>query len=281
MPSVGEADMRELLDDEADDFSFEEPDGGDEYTEDELGNLDPTILKSVERILAEREAALVKAIESGDTKNGVYKGLQKQLSKRDRENIELKQQLEAAVAKLQQFEGLADELTEGLNWASDVMLGALPDEDKQSALQNLESRKSKLALKDLERRLKNPSGNRVTSSSGDGNLPEYVIEGRRKFIEMSKATAERFGVDPDNGELDFGDDEDALIVRMEKFNSSLEKLLQDDKLEARVSALRKKTEPVTTRTGGSGGASAGTRRVSLDEVSDKLMRELRRADFRR
>lgn len=281
MAANGETGYENLYD-EADDLELQETGPGYEEGDGD-GGVDPSVMQMVERLLAKREEELVKAIESGDTKTGVYKGLQKVLARRDKENQTLRAQLDAAMAKLQQFETLAEQMAEGINWASSVMLGALPEDERQSALQDLQARRSKLAMKELERKVAQASASGpVLPQAGPDDVPDFVKEGRRKFVELTRAMAKKFGVDPDDEGLDYGEDDEPLVQRLERFQASLERVIgRTDEDEGRISAVRRRFEPATTRTGGAGAASAGVSRSSLDEAAARILREIRRSGFRR
>lgn len=277
MPNASEAvNEFEFADDAANIESDSEYVDGNEDSGLDEEFVDPVVAEAVEKLLAKREKELADAIARGDTKNGVYKGLQRHLSARERENQALQAQLRQALAQLEEYRSYIDELSEGLTWASNTMLSALPDDDRQSALLDLQARKAKLAERQLELR-RQAMASAAAQPSGT-EVPEYVRVGRQKFIEMSRDMAKRFGVDPDDSRLDYGDDEDPFITRYEKFHKSLQELIAEG-AERRVAGVRQRVQPVGTRTGGGGGVSSGPRRLSLEEASRQVLSEIRRRDF--
>lgn len=281
MPTKGETidDELELLGD-ANTEGDEDAAGGYDNFSDEAEFVDPEIESAVRKLLEKRERELADAIARGDTKNGVYKGLQRHLSAREKKIASLEAQLAQAMAQLEQYQALAEELTEGLNWASNTMLESLPDDIRQTAMADLQARRAKLAEGRLARKLQ-ASTFAPPAQAGTGDVPDYVREGRKRFLEMSRNLAKRFGVDPDDPRLDYGDDDDSFVVRYEKFNQSLQELLGADDMEQRVANVRQRTQPVLTRSGSGGGASVGPRRMSLEEATRQVLHELRRRDFGR
>ena len=72
------------------------------------------------------------------------------------------------------------------------------------------------------------------------------------------------------------DDNEAVVKRLKKFRASLKAIVNEDGLEKRVASVRKKTEPITTRTSGGGAVGTGVKRKSLEEASRDILREIRR-----
>lgn len=277
MPTVGETDeLLDELEDDDNDFDYDPDDDGNDNTEDELGALDPGLQRQIQKLLDEREAQLSKEIESGKTKHPVYKGIQKTLNKEQQRSARLEQQLEAAIAKLSQFDATVEELTDGLNWAGNNLLDALPEDSKNAALNDLNQRNVKRQSKEIERLRNGGSARNQTAQRPDGQEPQWLIEGRAKLKALFMEDAAELGLEEDDDRLDFGDDDEPVVERLAKFRKSLKAIKNEDGDDKRLASVRQKTEPVTTRTAGGGAVGAGVQRRSLEAASRDIMREIRR-----
>lgn len=277
MPPVGEVDDDLNYELEDDDLDNEFGDDDNDNTEDELGSLDPALQRQIQKLLDEREAALSKEIESGKTKHPVYKGIQRTLAKEQERSKRLEQTLEAALAKLSQFDLSVDELYDAVNWAGNNLLEALPDDTKNLALNDLNRRNVERQKREIER-LRNGGGARIQSGQRNGgeDEPQWLKDGRAEFKALCDEEAAEAGIEADDERLDYGDDNEAVVKRLKKFRASLKAIVNEDGLEKRVASVRKKTEPVTTRTSGGGAVGTGVQRKSLEDASRDIMREIRR-----
>lgn len=228
--------------------------------------LDPKLVAKLQKLMVAREAELAAAIESGDTKNGVYKGLQKSIGKKDKEIDDLRGKLQVALDRFDRYEGNMEDMVEGLNWSSETLLDALPEETQQSAKLALQERRVKLRTAQLDKRMAAPAPAQQPESQST-EQPAWVTERIAKFVTGRQAAAVRAGVKADDPGLDYGTDEEGLVERLDKFEDSLAKLLAsgDDK---RIDAVRKRSEPVETRSyGGSMPVSSGVSGKSRLELA--------------
>lgn len=242
-------------------------DAGDQQPQEE--DLPPALLKRLEALQAEREEALINAIENGDTNNRVYKGLQKVIARKDREIDETSHALKDAIGKIQEFEGLLSGLSEGVNWLSDTTLRALPEDDRKEAYGNLQERRLKVLQQELERQQKaapqqQQPPQEPPAESGDEDFQKLVAERSQAFVEGRRKAAERAGVSPDDADLDYGETGEGLVERLEKFEASLLKLLERG-TEAKLDKVRPKTQITPTRSSGGGNTPGLTGGDSLLE----------------
>lgn len=267
-----------LEDDVDDSVNSNEEGSGSEPEDDEL---DPKLIAKLQKLMEAREVELAAAIEAGDTKNGVYKGLQKSIGKKDREIDDLKGQLQAALERFDRYEGNMEDIVEGLNWSSETLLDALPEDDQKSAKLALQERRVKLRTSQLEKRTTAPAP-AARQESQSTEQPAWVTERITKFVKSREAAAVRAGVKADDPALDYGTDEDALVDRLDKFEESLAKLLAsgDDR---RIAGVRKQTEPVGTRSSGGGAPSAASLsgKSRLEMASQERLKAIRSGSFGR
>lgn len=243
--------------------------------------LDPKLIAKLQKLMEAREVELAAAIESGDTKNGVYKGLQKSIGKKDREIDDLRGQLREALDRFDRYEGNMEDIVEGLNWSSETLLGALPEDDQKSAKLALQERRVKLRTTQLEKKTSAPAPEKRQESQST-EQPAWVTERIAKFVTGRQAAAVRAGVKADDPDLDYGTDEDGLVERLDKFDESLVKLLAkgDDQ---RIEGVRKRTEPVGTRSSGGGvpAVANNSGKSRLELASQERLKAIRGGSFGR
>lgn len=277
-----DSDDAEAVDNE--DSDDEDGDGDDDAEADEL-------YKKVSQ-------KLVDELERGDTESGVYKGLQKVIGKKDTEINQLRQQLEAneqfqneVVEYIKNVRGDVDELSDMSNWASETLMGALNDEYREEAQRKYTERKGSRkaqsefdSLKaEVERLRKEKEGGQQGAGRGqaqDAPQRDPAIQARiKEFEDDRREAAKRAGIDPDDSRLDYGSQDEGLIERLKKFESSIDAISKTDaKKKKKVDSVRGKgTKP---RTRGSGGASASQSDEDfglsrLDRAAAEIFKEMR------
>lgn len=259
-------------------------DDGDEGQEnqsnDDQGNeddgLDPKLVAFIERQLTKREEELARAIESGDTKNGVYKNLQRSMAKKDKTITELR-------SLLSQFEGQMEAQQDGFNWLANTTLEALPEDTRKLA---------ELALKERtiafrEKQLTKPR-TPVAEDDSDEDFPAEVPPEIRarivKFEEGRKAAVKKLGLDPDDPRIDYGGRTEGILERMEKWENSVEKLQaeKESKAEKEISSVRQRTQPVGTRSTGASAPVTGSDGLTrLERGIQARLREIESGKFDR
>ena len=230
------------------DESDDDDEGGDP---DEDDDDDPEFTAKVTKAVEAREAALLEALENGDTKHPVYPKWQRVLARKDKQLADQGALIENAVQRLEALDAQMAGSKAGFDWISSTVLDALGDDDRQAA--ELGAREARLALgENLASRRPAPR----PQPQQQEVLPDFVIEGRKKFLEGRQAAAKRAGVDPKDPSLDYGADNEAILVRLEKFEDSLTKAMAT-KNEKRIANVRQRPGnlPATRASGDKGGKS--------------------------
>lgn len=241
---------------------------------DELDELSEADQRRLAKLLDAEAAKLAKAIEDGDAKHPVYKGLQRRLSQKDKVIDGLTSQLQAAIERMQVFEdglGGADEM---LKWLAETTLEAVPEEYRKEAEMKLRERR--MTYQESRARQRNapaPAPQPQSREEPSDEIPEWVKEQQKKFVESRRKAAQRVGLDPADKRIYYGSDpNEPLAMRLEKFEESIEKLLDGD--EDRLEGVRMRTEPVPTRNGSGGGAPTFTGGSAMDKLRAGSMKRL-------
>lgn len=237
--------------DSGDDAGDEENEDGEQAGNEGNGNgaaKQETVADVVARIVEEREAQLAKAIEDGDTKNGVYKGLQRAMSRKDA----LIEQQQRELAELRaMYSGLSDTVEEtgaAAQWLGDTVIDALDDADKVKATAKFHEKRADLLQKRGERKATPPAQRQQQPApQGDEAFQQLVTQRKAAFLEGRRAAATKFGVDPNDAGLDYGSDDEGLPERVAKFEDSLLKVMGAKKTNDALESVRQKVAPVGTR----------------------------------
>lgn len=252
-----------------------EGEGGEKNQSSE--DLDPKLKAKLEEMLAEREAALAKSIEDGDQNNGVYKGLQRSMAAKDRKIADLEAQVTKAAQVIEEFASRFNAAVDDQEGLKEILLSALDEDDRKVATGKLEERNLNRSRKQLEEAQQRAQQRTQTqaSSSDEEQVQALIRERTAQFIAGRKASAKRFGVDPDDKRLDYGSDGEGLIERMEKFDASLAKAIDEDRAnEEAVNRVRPKTNTPATRSSGGGNAPASSTGASrLERGADEALRK--------
>lgn len=226
---------------ESEDFEYDEDYfGNDEELDDgddeefDVTKLSKSERKRFEKLKSEVEESVVKAIAAGDTNSEVYKGIQRVLARRDRELAETRMALASVIKEVQ---GVSD-IGDNLEFVQNIMKDMLDDDSKKVYDERYSKHKS-----EKENRQQRALLESLLSGQGQPNFnPQYIPYGnipqeedpqireyRKQATTKLKAFAKKMGVDPDNDDLDFGSEDDALLVRMDKLAASIERAkAQDD-----------------------------------------------------
>ncbi len=188
------------------------------------------------------------AIERGDTETKFYKGLQKVVNKKQAQIDELTKLVNQSVSKLQEYETMFESMGEGFEWLTKTTMNALPEDVSKNALLELQGKRNEQLRKQLQAR---QGSTEVQAQQGDDDEPAEVKAYKAKFLEGRKARAKRAGVDPDDPALDYGTPNEAIADRVEKFEASLDRLLEKKEQE-RLDKVSQKNEVVGTRNAGGG-----------------------------
>lgn len=248
----GEEDYGDESDLFGDDAFSDGADDGERNGNDDGEQLDPKIVA----LLEEREKAMWNAVADGDTKHPVYPAWQRAMSKKDKAITERDALLAQLYGELESLRESSEGAKAGFGWLQTELLDALPEGDRPRA--ELELKKVQLTHQENEaKRRAERAAARPAERPQYDDLTAHFNEQRDKFIASRKEVAKRAGVNPDDSELDFGDDNDPVAERLYKFEASLQKVIDrsDDK---RIDSVRQRGVGVSTRAGG-GGKSGGAR----------------------
>ena len=229
-----------------------------------------------QRIRKELEYELVQQLLEERTDNGVYKGIQRVASKKDRENGSLRQENVQLSGELQELKRQFSEAMEMYNYTSGVLYNNLPDSERQrvsNEIAAINARKMQVQMEDMRRRL--AAGQQVQQPERD-EFQDALNSARAEADEALRETVSQFGLDPNDKNLDFGDRDEAFATRLKKLNKSL--VVRRKQLDAEDKEAVKPKVPVTpTRTGSGSGAGLPdpTGRTTLQRGSAAVLERVR------
>lgn len=215
---------------------------------------------------------LVESLEKGDTNNKVYKGLQKVIGRKDGIISAQEAKLALAELKLREAEDVATEMSQGMAWLSETLLENLPDDRRQDAANKLLQRQNQFLSGKLRQGAVAPPAQQAQPQD---EASRKIAEYKQQFLDSRRAAVKRAGFNPDDPAIDYGDENDPLLSRIETFDASLEKL-RLAKEEERIQKVSKKPPAAETRSGGGGipaaEAAAGPDRLArgVNARLDKL-----------
>jgi DNA repair exonuclease SbcCD ATPase subunit len=216
-------------------------------------------------------------LEKGDPNSPYYKGLQKAMAKKDRTIDQLNAQVQEYAQRFAAVEALMEQLGAGFDWLTQTTLEALPEDVQTAALAKASRKELELNQKRLKRMSELAAAAQTAAVGGDDNeaatdpleSPE-IRAYKQRFLEGRRAAAKRAGVDPDHPGLDYGRDDDTIVDRVEKFETSLMKVLAEVE-EEKLKSVRQNVTPIGTRS--SGGGAPKTQ--NYDAARDALQRGAR------
>lgn len=228
------------------------------------------------------------ALEKEDPNHKVVKGLQRVISKRDRENQALRQELDSVHARLNAMEPTLNGVQQGYEWLSGVTYDALPEEAQQEAMQKLNQRRLAITQGELDKsrqreqaraqaqyQAQQQQAQPVQQQAPDDAFEAVLAQHRNRFTEGRRAAAQQMGLDPADTRIDYGADTDDLNTRLEKFDASTRKVLQnfDDELDE----VRAGPAPASRSNGGSMPSANGVEPDYLKRGSAERMRQITRS----
>lgn len=238
--------------DEYEDFETDDEELDNEGSEDDdeefsLEALTPKERKRYEKMREEVENAVVAAIAQGDTKSEVYKGLQRVLAKRDRELEEARNALGHLIGRVSNVEN-----NDNNEFLMNIFKEMLNDQDKQVFEEKFQSHKNQKAQAQqqevLAQLVQQQQAQRLGYTRyGEEEANEELVQYRKQATDKLKAFAKKMGVDPNSRELDYGDEMEPLLTRMDKLSASIEKV-QEGNDEEDIKSVRRKVNAPKTKT---------------------------------
>jgi hypothetical protein len=228
----------DLFDEE--DFDIDDENESGQATKDPYEEL-------VARAKREAEEAVVAALTSEDTNSGVYKGLQKVLSKRDRELEDLKRVNSELVRFVQESHNNNANTSTEVEFIKNILPQMLDDESRQIFNNKRESFIQNRRSAQLEEQLRRNQMQQMAQQYQPVNTDNTIAEYKKQALNQMKEFVELYGLDPTDKRLDFGDEEsENLTIRLGKLKESMTKIKKEDE---DISSVRRKPRP-TTKTRG-------------------------------
>ncbi len=244
MARYQEPDETEDFDNDIEDFFSDEENDDDRGDE---GTASKAEQKRYEKMRLEIENSIAEAIANGDTNNNVYKGLQRVLAKRDREVAEYKAALENVIKRVNAVDEKADEA----GFLKGIVKKMLDSDSQEAFEQEEKSFKSKKESDKQAELLQYIISNGFPGQQRTQPVPiededPQITKYRREATVKLKDIAKRMGINPNSSELDYGDESEPLLERMDKLTKSVEKILNDE--DADIERVRGRGSRPSTRT---------------------------------
>lgn len=252
----------------------------DDETDDEEEDFlaDPKIKKLYDKIKAEAEKAVVEELVKEDTNSPFYKGMQKAMSRKDQELQETRMALSSLAQQIHSQGGASGEQAATLEVLTEALTEMLDADGKAVLASRMNQKRESNKSTALEQQVAQLT-RLVQQGQQRGVDPEEekIKEYRRQATTKLKAFAKRMGVDPEDKNLDYGnEEEDSLFDRMDKLERSIEKAGSSDDDEIRK-ARRKLTPPQTRDDTGVRRRSSPTNGRSLiDEAAQSMVEKMRK-----
>lgn len=240
---------RDEIDDEFEDFLSDDEELDNEEEDDDEFNyeaLSPSEKKKYDKMRTDIETRIVSQIAKGDTASDIYKGLQRVVSKKDSEIVQLRNILQGFSTRLGATEGIGTDV----EFLREIVEEMLDDDGRKVFKSRLESHKQKKEQKDTKDLLSSILSGTTPSSYGAPNYgqeDETIKQYRKEATTKLRNFVKRAGLDPDESGLDYGDEEEPLLERMSKLESSIDKV-KDNKDDEDISKARRKVTPPKSRT---------------------------------
>lgn len=234
-----------------DDFEDDEELDGDENDNDE--EFDYNSLTSAEKRRYDKmketiEASVVDALAKGDQSSPIYKGMQKVVNRKDQELAQYRQALAGVIQEVQTQKEQGGEI----EFLKEIVRDMLDDESKKQFEDRFERFNEKRKGTKTEQML---SALLQQQQQKEQNYPAYgqeeedpqIIQYRKEATKKLQSFAKKMGVDPEKDGLDFGDESEALLTRMDKLAASIERV-SAERDERDVASVRRRGNQPSTRT---------------------------------
>lgn len=257
----GDEDDDDLEDDDIDgeDADDDEGDEGEDSSDDDDGGQYQEFLNK-----------LTREIEEQKNEHPLYKGLQRVIAKKDKHIDEQGELLEEAAERLEQSDLELALVQDHLGFLESVFLEVLPADVRSEVEQKRNAHQLKVLQNGVPRRQRQDTG-----ASQNAQLKRRV----KQFVDSRREAAEAAGVDPDDPGLDYGDDSEGLIERLQAFEQSLAKVKasaskdEDDAATRRRKVTRKPKAAKTRQQGARPPRGGGS---SLERGANDLLSRIRK-----
>lgn len=260
-------------DDDIDDEELNDDDDEFDYE-----SLSASEKKRYNKIKQQVEDSVVKALSEGDTESPVYKGMQKVVARKDRELQQYQQALAGVIQQVQQ----QGERGEEVEFLREIVKDMLDDDSRkvfEDKFERFNEKRKGSKQEQLLQALLNQQGQQQIPAYGRNEEDPQITQYRKEATNKLKAFAKRMGADPEKDNLDFGDEDEALLVRMDKLAASIERVTSERE-ERELSGVRRRGNQPNTRTRndqGSRDSEFEYGRSILEKGSNALLKKMLKA----
>lgn len=246
------SESEDLFDSEwEDDFdNDEELDNGESGDDGEFDyeSLTPSEKKRYDKIRKQVEDSVIDTLAKGDTNSPIYKGMQRVVSQKDRE---LQQYRQALAGVMQQVQ-MQEERGGDVEFLKEIVKDMLDDDSRKVFEDKFErfneKRKGTKTEQMLATLLQQQQGQQQPYPMyGQEEEDPQITKYRKEATQRLMAFAKKMGADPERDDLDFGDENEALLVRMDKLAASVERSIAN-RDERDVDSVRRRGSQPNTRT---------------------------------
>lgn len=220
--------------------------GGDDEEEFDYESLNAREKKRYDKIRETVENSVVEALAKGDTNSPVYKGMQRVVNQKDRELLQYRQALAGVIQEVQ-----AQKETGGdVEFLKEIVKDMLDDDSKRVFDEKFERFSEKQKGTKTEQMLAALLQQREQQPYpmyGQEQEDPQITQLRKEATQRLKGFAKKMGVDPEKETLDFGDENEPLITRMDKLAASIERVTSD-RDERDIDSVRRRGNQPNTRT---------------------------------
>lgn len=243
--AVDELDLDEWEDEYGDD---QELDGDGDDEDFSYESLSASEKKRYDKLKKQIEDSLVDQLSKGDTNSPVYKGMQRVVASKDNQLRQYQQALAGVIQKVQEQEAKGGEI----EFLKEIVQDMLDDDSRKIFNDKYERFNEKQKGSRTEQMLaallqQQQQGQQQWPAYGQVEEDPQITQYRKEATNKLKAFAKRMGADPEKDELDFGDESEPLLSRMDKLAASIERAAtQRD--EQDVDSVRRRRPNPNTRT---------------------------------
>lgn len=242
--AVDELDLDEWEDEYGDD---QELDGANDDEDFSYESLSTSEKKRYDKLKKQIEDSLVDQLSKGDTNSPVYKGMQRVVASKDNQLRQYQQALAGVIQRVQEQEVKGGEI----EFLKEIVQDMLDDDSRKIFSEKYErfneKQKGSRTEQMLAALLQQQQGQQQWPAYGQVEEDPQITQYRKEATNKLKAFAKRMGADPEKDELDFGDESEPLLSRMDKLAASIERAAtQRD--EQDVDSVRRRRPNPNTRT---------------------------------
>ena len=265
-----------------DDFEDDEEldnDENDNNEEFDYNSLTSAEKRRYDKMKETIETSVVEALSKGDQDSPIYKGMQKVVSRKDQELAQYRQALAGVIQEVQNQREQGGEL----EFLKDIVRDMLDDESKKQFEDRFErfneKRKGTKTEQLLGQLLQQQQQKEQTYPAyGQTEDDPQIVQYRKEATKKLQSFAKKMGVDPEKDGLDFGDESEALLTRMDKLAASIERVSAERDERDVASVRRRGSQPITRTRNDSAIANSGSvyGEALLEKGSRAMLEKMRK-----